>query len=84
LDRKATPHIQHHSSLIEYSEVFLAQFLIALLLEKSNLYCHQYYILQAASSLLRQCFKSEEIEGFNAPVLYRSQKKSYRCMMASI
>jgi hypothetical protein len=52
LDQNATLDMKDHSFSINYSKLFHAFFLIILLLEESNLYCHQYYIVQATSNLL--------------------------------
>jgi hypothetical protein len=76
LDCSATPDIKDHYSSIQYSRLFLTKFLVTLilvtlLLEESNLYCHQYYIIQANSNLLSQAISDEEKKVCNAPILYR-------------
>jgi hypothetical protein len=78
------PDINDDSSPIEYSNLFLTEFLVTLLVEESNLYCHQYYILKATNSLPPQGIIGEEIKDLNVMILYRVPKKSYWCMMNSI
>jgi hypothetical protein len=41
----AAPDIKDDSSPIEHSKLYLTEFMVTLLVEESNLYCHQYYIL---------------------------------------
>jgi hypothetical protein len=69
LDHNAAPDIKDDSSPIEYSKVIFIEFVVTLLVEESDLYCHQYYILQAASSLPPQGITGEEMKIFNALIL---------------
>jgi hypothetical protein len=69
LDHKAAPDIKNDSSPIEYSKVIFTEFVVTLLVEESNLYCHQYYIIQATSSLPLQGITGEEMKIFNALIL---------------
>jgi hypothetical protein len=54
---------------MEYPKLYLKKFLVTLLAEESNLYCHQDYILQATSSLPLQGITSEEMKVYNALIL---------------
>jgi hypothetical protein len=42
LDRNAAPDVKDDSSPIEYSKVIFTEFVVTLLVEESNVYCHQY------------------------------------------
>jgi hypothetical protein len=65
LDHNAAPDIKDDSSPIEYSSLFLTEFLVTLLVQESNLYCHQYCFLQATSSQPVQGITGEEMKVFN-------------------
>jgi hypothetical protein len=60
--RNAAPDIMDDSSSTEYFKLFLTEFLVTLLVEESNLYCHQYYILQAINSLPLQGIRDESFQ----------------------
>jgi hypothetical protein len=65
----AAPDIKDDSSPLEYSKFFLTEFVVILLVKESNLYCHQYYIQQATSSLPPQGITGEEMNDFSAMIL---------------
>jgi hypothetical protein len=75
LNPNAAPDIKDDSSLIEHSKVIFKGFVVTLLVEESNLYCHQYYILQATSHLPPQGITGEEMKIFNVLILYMGPKK---------
>jgi hypothetical protein len=69
LNPNAAPDIKDDCSTIEYSKVIFTDFVVTLLVEESNLCCHQYYILQATSSLPPQGITGEEMKIFNVLIL---------------
>jgi hypothetical protein len=75
LNPNAAPDIKDDSSLIEHSKVIFKGFVVTLLVEESNLYCNQYYILQATSRLPPQGITGEEMKIFNVLILYMGHKK---------
>jgi hypothetical protein len=69
LNPNAAHDIKDDDSLIDYSKVILTEFVVILLVEESNLYCHQYYILEATSSVPPQGITGEEMNIFNVLIL---------------
>jgi hypothetical protein len=69
LAHNAAPDIKDDSSPIECSKLFLTEFLVTLLVEESNLYCHQCYILQATRTLQPQGITGAEMKISNVLIL---------------
>jgi hypothetical protein len=69
LDHNTAPDIKDDSSPTEYPKVIFTELVVTLLMEDSYLYCHQYYILQATSSLPPQGITGEEMKVFNVLIL---------------
>jgi hypothetical protein len=69
LNPNAAPDIKDDYSPIEYPKVIFTEFVVTLLVEESNLYCHQYYILQATCSLPLQGITGEEMKILSALIL---------------
>jgi hypothetical protein len=63
------PNIKEDSSPLEYFTLFFTEFVVTLLVEKSNLYCNQYYMRQATSSLPPQGITDKEMKVFNSMIL---------------
>jgi hypothetical protein len=70
LNPNAAPDIKDDSFRTEYSKVIFTEFVATLLVLESNLYCHQYYIIEANSSLPPQgIITGEEMKIFNELIL---------------
>jgi hypothetical protein len=74
-DHNAAPNIKYDSSPIQYFKLFFTVFVVTLLVEELNLYCRQYYMLHAASSLPLQGITGEEMKFLNALILLMGHKK---------
>jgi hypothetical protein len=62
LDHNAAPNIKDDSSPLGYFELLFTENVITLLVEESNVYCHQYYSQLAPSSSLSQDITCEEMK----------------------
>jgi hypothetical protein len=59
----------YDSSTTKYFKLFFTEFVVTLLVEESNSYCHQYYARQATSRLPPQGIAGEEMKVVNALIL---------------